>query len=74
MARTRSIGGLRELLAFYREAGADEALVDEAPDRFQEGTRNAGAVGSRAHASTSVARGSVEAAGPAAPRAMPPLS
>jgi uracil-DNA glycosylase family 4 len=32
--------GLRELLAFYREAGADDALAEEAPDRFREGIRN----------------------------------
>ena len=28
--------GLRELLTFYADAGVDEPLLDEAPDRFQE--------------------------------------
>ena len=31
-----SLPGLRELLAFYAEAGVDDALVEEAPDRFAE--------------------------------------
>ena len=33
--------GLRELLAFYAEAGVDDALVEEAPDRFAEAERAA---------------------------------
>ncbi len=31
--------GLRELLAFYAEAGVDDALLEEAPDRFAEAAR-----------------------------------
>jgi uracil-DNA glycosylase len=36
-----SAPGLRELLAFYAEAGVDDALVEEAPDRFAEAERAA---------------------------------
>ena len=36
-----SLPGLRELLAFYAEAGVDDALVEEAPDRFAEAERAA---------------------------------
>src|SRR5689334_21460803 len=32
---------LRDLLAFYAEAGGDEALVEEAPNRFQQEQRPA---------------------------------
>jgi uracil-DNA glycosylase len=34
---------LRELLAFYADAGADEALLEEAPDRFAEAAVRASA-------------------------------
>ena len=41
MVSISGMRGLRELLAFYREAGADDALVEAAPDRFAQSTVNA---------------------------------
>lgn len=63
--------GLHELLAFYADAGVDDALVEEAPDRFAEAqTAKAAAEARRASQPTS---GSAPAAsGGSAPRPAPP--
>ncbi len=67
--------GLRGLLDFYREAGADEALVEEAPDRFRESSRNADmAAEPRPPRPPASAGRRAEASLPAASRAMPSLS
>jgi len=67
-----SAPGLRELLAFYAEAGVDDALVEEAPDRFAEAKRAAQSVAAAPPASAEETRVAQRQAAVASAPSRPP--
>lgn len=75
MAWTSGSRGLRELLAFYRDAGADEALSETAPERFLEAARAASPMAGTALPDSPAPAGAEPQAGPPGlARGRPPVS
>lgn len=63
--------GLHELLAFYADAGVDDALLEEAPDRFAEAQAAKAAAEAR-RASQPTSGNAPVAGGGSSPRSAPP--